>query len=171
MSASENANACVDVNVDVEINVEMNAAMSARMKMKILVIDGQGGGIGSQVVAAVRDNFPDFSITAVGTNAIATSAMIKAGASHVATGENAVVVCSKKADVIIGPIGIVLADSMRGEITAAMASAVGQSDAARILIPTNHCSTVIAGAVDLPMGKLIQNVVQKIQAIAQPDHL
>ena len=132
---------------------------------KILVIDGQGGGIGGQLVAAIKETFPEYIITAVGINAIATSAMIKAGASNVATGENAVVVCSKKADVIVGPIGIVLADSMRGEITATIAAAVGASDAVRILLPTNHCGTIIPGASDLPIAKLIQGVVQKLQTL------
>lgn len=95
--------------------------------MKILVIDAQGGGIGKQVVAAVKKQLPELTITAVGTNSIATAAMLKAGADHAATGENAVVVGCKKANVIIGPIGIVIADAMFGEVTPAMATAVGQS--------------------------------------------
>ena len=97
--------------------------------MKILVIDAQGGGIGKQVVAAVKKQLPELTITAVGTNSIATAAMLKAGADHAATGENAVVVGCKKANVIIGPIGIVIADAMFGEVTPAMATAVGQSSA------------------------------------------
>ena len=107
--------------------------------MKVLVIDAQGGGIGKQVVAAIKHKQPHIEITAVGTNSTATTAMLKAGADHAATGENAVVVGCRTADVIIGPIGIVIADAMFGEVTPTMAVAVGQSRAKRLLIPVNHC--------------------------------
>ena len=95
--------------------------------MIILVMDAQGGGIGKQVVTAVRTRFPDVTITAVGTNAAATTAMLRAGADEGATGENAAVVCCRRADVIIGPVGIVIADALLGEVTPRMAVAVGQS--------------------------------------------
>ena len=95
--------------------------------MNILIIDAQGGGIGKQLVASVRKNLPDADITAVGTNTVATTAMLKAGADRGATGENAVVVNCRRADVIIGPIGIVIADALLGEITPLMAAAVAQS--------------------------------------------
>ena len=111
--------------------------------MQILVIDAQGGGIGKQIVAAIHKNIPNATVTAVGTNTAATTAMLKAGADHGATGENAVIVGARKADVIIGPIGIVIADSLFGEITPAMAIAVGKSDAKRILIPVNHCDNIV----------------------------
>ena len=111
--------------------------------MNILIIDAQGGGIGKQLVTAVRENMPDAVITAVGTNAAATSAMLKAGAVRAATGENAVIVNSAKADVIIGPIGIVIA----------------RSNAKRILIPVSHCDNIVAGVGDLNTGKLIQAAV------------
>lgn len=127
--------------------------------MNILIIDAQGGGIGKQLVTAVRGNMPDAVITAVGTNAAATSAMLKAGAARAATGENAVIVNSTKADVIIGPIGIVIADSMLGEITSDMANAVARSNAKRILIPVSHCDNIVAGVGDLNTGKLIQAAV------------
>ncbi len=127
--------------------------------MNILIIDAQGGGIGKQLVTAVRENMPDAVITAVGTNAAATSAMLKAGAVRAATGENAVIVNSAKADVIIGPIGIVIADSMLGEITSDMANAVARSNAKRILIPVSHCDNIVAGVGDLNTGKLIQAAV------------
>ncbi len=127
--------------------------------MNILLIDAQGGGIGKQLVTAVRENMPDAVITAVGTNAAATSAMLKAGAARAATGENAVIVNSTKADVIIGPIGIVIADSMLGEITSDMANAVARSNAKRILIPVSHCDNIVAGVGDLNTGKLIQAAV------------
>lgn len=127
--------------------------------MNILIIDAQGGGIGKRLVTAVRENMPDAVITAVGTNAAATSAMLKAGAVRAATGENAVIVNSTKADVIIGPIGIVIADSMLGEITSHMANAVARSNAKRILIPVSHCDNIVAGVGDLNTGKLIQAAV------------
>lgn len=132
--------------------------------MNILVIDAQGGGIGKQLVMEIKRSFPSVTVTAVGTNSLATSAMLKAGADYAATGENAVVVCSRKTDVIIGPIGIVIADSLLGEITPRMALAVAQSSAKRILIPVNHCDNLVAGVDDLNIRKLIQDAIDKLQA-------
>lgn len=131
--------------------------------MNILIIDAQGGGIGRQLIAAIRENIQDAVITAVGTNTTATAAMLKAGADHAATGENAVVVNSRKADVIIGPIGIVIADAMLGEITPCMANAVAQSDARRLLIPVSHCDNIVVGTSGLNIGKLIQAVIAELQ--------
>lgn len=131
--------------------------------MNILVIDAQGGGIGKQVVAAIKQNMPEMEITAVGTNSAATTAMLKAGADHAATGENAVIVGCRRADVIVGPVGIVIADSLYGEITPAMALAVGQSNARRLLIPVNHCDNFIVGVSDLALGKLIEGVISEIR--------
>lgn len=131
--------------------------------MNILVMDAQGGGIGKQVVTAVRTRFPDVTITAVGTNAAATTAMLRAGADEGATGENAAVVCCRRADVIIGPVGIVIADAMLGEVTPRMAVAVGQSAAKRILIPVNHCTNFIAGVADLSVGRLVDSVVAELE--------
>ena len=131
--------------------------------MNILVMDAQGGGIGKQVVTAVRTRFPDVTITAVGTNAAATTAMLRAGADEGATGENAAVVCCRRADVIIGPVGIVIADAMLGEVTPRMAVAVGQSAAKRILIPVNHCANFIAGVADLSVGRLVESVVTELE--------
>lgn len=131
--------------------------------MNILVIDAQGGGIGKQVVAAIKQNMPEMEITAVGTNSAATTAMLKAGADHAATGENAVIVGCRRADVIVGPVGIVIADSLYGEITPAMALAVGQSNARRLLIPVNHCDNFIVGVSDLSLGKLIEGVIDAIR--------
>ncbi|MEG2184076.1 MAG: DUF3842 family protein [Cloacibacillus sp.] len=133
--------------------------------MKILVIDGQGGGIGKQVVSALRARFPEHGVTAVGTNSIAAAAMLKAGAQKAATGENSVVVCSRDADVIIGPAAIVIADSLLGEITPAMAAAVAQSRAVRILIPVNCCNNIIAGVADLSVGRLIECVMDEIKML------
>ena len=130
--------------------------------MDILVIDAQGGGIGRQLVSAIKKYFPGQLVTAVGTNSTAASAMLKAGADEAATGENAVKVCCRRADLIIGPIGIVIADSLLGEITPAMAVAVGQSNAKRILIPINHCDNYIVGVPDLSMVKLIDSVIKEV---------
>lgn len=130
--------------------------------MRILVIDGQGGGIGRQVVSAVKGAYPEAELIAVGTNSSATAAMLKAGADSAATGENSVVVCARSADVIIGPVAIVIADALLGEITPAMAKAVSQSSARRILIPVNHCDNIIVGVSDLSMGRLVQDVITEI---------
>lgn len=131
--------------------------------MNVLVIDGQGGGIGKQLVASIKKNLPDTTVTAVGTNTIATSAMMKAGADYAATGENAVIVNSRRADIITGPIGIVIADSLLGEITADMANAVAKSNAKRILIPVNHCNNIVVGVNDLSINKLLQDVIMEIE--------
>lgn len=131
--------------------------------MKVLIIDAQGGGIGKQIVSVVKREFPSLDITAVGTNSLATNAMLKAGADHVASGENAVIVGCRKADVIIGPVGIVIADAMLGEVTPRMAMAVGQSNAKRLLIPVNHCENIIVGVPDLSVGKLIEGVVEELR--------
>lgn len=131
--------------------------------MNILVIDAQGGGIGRQMVGAIKQSLPAAQITAVGTNSAATAAMLKAGADNAATGENAVVVGCRKADVIVGPVGIVIADALWGEVTPKMAVAVGQSAAKRILIPINHCDNIVVGVPDLAVGKLIQAAVEEIK--------
>lgn len=131
--------------------------------MNILVIDGQGGQLGGQLIKAIICRHPEFDIIAVGTNAVATSAMVKAGAKKAATGENPVIVACRKADVIIGPIGIVIADSLFGEITPAMALAVGQSNASRILIPINKCENLVAGVPNLTMSALIEDALLKLQ--------
>lgn len=133
--------------------------------MKVLIIDAQGGGIGKQVITAIKRDLPQIDITAAGTNSIATAAMLKAGADHAATGENAVVVGCRKADVIIGPVGIVIADAMLGEVTATMALAIGQSNAKRLLIPVNHCDNIIVGISDLSIGRLIDSVVKELKAM------
>ena len=131
--------------------------------MNILVIDGQGGQLGGQLIKAIICRYSEADITAVGTNAVATSAMVKAGAKKAATGENPVIVACRKADVIIGPIGIVIADSLFGEITPAMALAVGQSNAGRILIPINKCENLVAGVPNLTMSALIEDAILKLQ--------
>lgn len=133
--------------------------------LRVLIIDGQGGGLGRQLVSAVKEQCPNTEILAVGTNSMATSAMLRAGAAQAATGENAVVVCCRRADVILGPIGIVIADAMLGEITPAMAVAVGQSAAKRLLIPVNQCDNIIAGVPEQPITKWIQSAVDALRTL------
>ena len=135
--------------------------------MRVLVIDGQGGGLGRQLVAAISAACPDAELTAVGTNSLAASAMLKAGAARAATGENAVLVNARRADVIVGPLGIVIADALLGEITPAMAAAVGHDDAKRILIPVNHCDNYVVGIADVPVGTLVQSAAQKVRALCE----
>ena len=130
--------------------------------MNLLIIDAQGGGIGKQVISAVKSNLSNIKITAVGTNTVATATMLKAGADNAATGENPVIVGCRRADVIVGPIGIVIADALQGEITPAMALAVGQSMAKRILIPVNHCDNLVVGVNDYSVGRLIDAVVEEL---------
>lgn len=132
--------------------------------MKILIIDGQSGRLGAQIIEGLRKaGFSDAnSIIAVGTNALATSGMINAGADQGATGENAVVVQCRSADVIVGPIGITLADAMLGEITPRMATAVGQSSAVRILIPSDRCSTRVIGVVPMTRRQQIEAAVAQV---------
>lgn len=131
--------------------------------MKILIIDAQGGGMGKQLVMSVKKEFPQAEIGAVGTNSLATSNMLKAGADYVATGENAVVVGCRKSDVIVGPVGIAIADSMHGEITPVMAAAVGQSEAKKLLIPMNQCNNVIVGVKNTSMSYMIEAVIEQLR--------
>ena len=135
--------------------------------MNILIIDGQGGQLGAQLIKAISEKFSNVQLTAIGTNAVATSSMLKAGAKSAATGENPVVVACRKADVIIGPIGIVIADSLMGEVTERMAVAVGRSDAVRILIPVNRCDNLVAGVPDLNAGALIEDAVSRLRKIVE----
>ncbi len=114
--------------------------------MKILVIDGQGGKLGRKLLEETRKSCPDAEITAVGTNSMATENMMRSNAAdHLATGENAVIVSCRYADIIVGPLGIAMADAMMGEISPAMANAVASSRAYRVLIPMNLCDTYVAG--------------------------
>ena len=135
--------------------------------MNILVIDGQGGQLGGQLIKSLKLNFKEIHITAVGTNATATATMLKAGASQAATGENPVVVACRKADVIIGPVGIVIADALLGEITEKMAVAVGQADAVRILLPMNKCENLVAGVPTVNTGALIEDAVAKLRCVLE----
>ena len=132
--------------------------------MKITVIDGQGGNIGRQLVKMIRERFPEAELAVVGTNSVATANMLKGGAENGATGENAVIVACRKADLIIGPIGIVIADALMGEVTPKMAVAVGQSEAMKILIPLNRCETLVAGVQEGSAAAYLEDAMQKIAA-------
>ncbi len=132
--------------------------------MTILVVDGLGGGLGAQIVTQLRQQLPQAEIIAVGTNSAATTAMVKAGASKGATGENAVRVCLKNASYVIGPMGIVLANSMLGEITETVASMIASSPIPKILIPVNHKNLEIVGIqTQQPLAELIKEAVQKVK--------
>ena len=132
--------------------------------MEILVIDGQGGGLGRAVVAALKSHFPEAVINAAGTNSQATKEMLKAGALHAATGENPVAVMARSADIIIGPIGIVIADSMYGEVTPKMAVSVSQARAKRIHIPVNLCDNIVVGVPDTSLSAMIDGVIKAVEA-------
>lgn len=136
--------------------------------MKIVVMDGQGGGMGKAVVEQLRAQLPEQTLLAVGTNSLATLAMLRAGATQGATGENAVIVNAAHADLIIGPIGLVLADALMGEVTAAMAAAVGSSPAHKILIPTVRCQVTVAGTEKLsPTAAVTEAVREAMERIAR----
>jgi len=136
--------------------------------LKICVVDGQGGKLGRLIIERIRENFPDCEITAVGTNAAATTNMLKGGADQGATGENPAVVAARTSDVIVGPVGMVIADSLLGEITPAMAAAIGQSRARRILIPINRCDNWIVGVPDLSVSVLVSGVIEALGEMAKP---
>ena len=131
--------------------------------MKVYVIDGQGGRLGQLLVEEILREVPECDLTAVGTNSIATMAMMKAGAGKGATGENPVILAARKADVIIGPIGIIAADSLLGEITPAMAAAVGQSDACKLLLPVSHCNHQVIGVRPMSMGEMVKEAVAQLK--------
>lgn len=135
------------------------------MNHRILVIDGQGGNLGGQLIKLMKEQLTSVTIHAVGTNSRATANMLKGGADMVATGENAVVVGCRKADIIVGPVGIVIADALLGEITPLMAKAVGQSEAVRVLVPVNKCETLIAGTEEVSLSQLLKDAVDKVKQL------
>jgi hypothetical protein len=130
------------------------------MKTSIVIIDGMGGGIGVQLVGRVKEICGDADVVALGTNAVAAERMVKAGAHRGAAGENAVRVTAKTASFILGPIGIVIADSMMGEITRVMAEAVLSSPGERILLPLQQEHFFIAGLEALPLAKMIDRAME-----------
>lgn len=130
--------------------------------MKIVIIDGQGGGVGRSLIEEISSRYPEAEIIAVGTNASATANMVKAGHAVGATGENAVVCNCRNADVILGPVGIIMADAILGEITPRMAHAVSASQARIILVPMNRCHAEIVGVENKKLGDYIAEAVRRI---------
>lgn len=135
---------------------------------KVVVIDGQGGRLGAQLVERLRTANLQARIVAVGTNSIATAAMLKAGADAGATGENPVVVNCRDADAVLGPIGILAADALHGEVTPAMAVAVGQSPAPKILLPWDRCNHYIAGMPRLSQTEMVEKAVEQLRSLWNP---
>lgn len=132
---------------------------------RIVVIDGQGGRMGAALVTELKAQAPGAEIIAIGTNSAATSAMLKAGADAAATGENPVAVCCRDADIIAGPIGIITANALLGEITPKMAAAVSESRAQKLLIPVSRCSVTVVGAQELPLGEYVKLAGQKAREL------
>lgn len=138
--------------------------------MKVVIIDGQGGRLGQMVAEAIVKKKPEADLLVIGTNSIATAAMLKSGAGKGATGENPVIVACRDADVIIGPIGIVSADSLLGEITPAMATAIGQSRAVKLLLPVSHCTNLVIGVKPLSMKEMVEETVLQLEKLMEkPD--
>lgn len=131
--------------------------------MNVAVVDGQGGGIGRAIVEKVKKAFPGLNVLALGTNAVATGQMLRAGADEGATGENAIIHNMKHVDIVMGVIGILNANSMMGELTPAMASAIGGSDAYKILLPINRCHIHVVSVEELPVSSHIDNAVDVLR--------
>ena len=136
-----------------------------RGELLVAVVDGQGGGMGRGLVEAVKKKWPSLHVRALGTNSLATSAMLRAGADDGATGENAVIVNARRADVIAGPMGIVIANSMMGECSPAMALAVADSAARKVLIPVSKCGVQIGGLPELPLSEYIADAARRILSL------
>ena len=132
---------------------------------KIIVVDGQGGNIGKQIVKSIKENFPKEYVRAVGTNSVATANMLKAGADEGATGENAVVVACKEADIIVGPIGIIIADALLGEVSKDMAYAISSSNAKKVLIPLNKCDVLVSGVKAKNTNELLEDTIKILNGI------
>ena len=137
--------------------------------MKIVVIDGQGGKMGSALIERIKAALPEQTCIAVGTNSIATAATLRAGADAGATGENPVIVNVRDADVVAGPIGILVANALYGEISPAMACAVAECSAVKLLLPVNRCNNIVIGVREQPLSEYLKEAVQRIAALAQQD--
>ena len=133
--------------------------------MKITIIDGQGGKIGKTIDEQLKKRHPEQELYAIGTNSLATATMLKAGADYGATGENPCIVNAQDSDVIIGPVGIVVANALLGEITPAIATAVGASKAYKILIPMNRCNHYVVGCDENGLSDNIRMVCEKVDSL------
>lgn len=132
--------------------------------MKIVVMDGQGGRLGQLLVEAVKTRLPQAQVYAIGTNSVATASMLKAGADFGATGENPVIRNVMDADGVLGPVGVVVANSILGEVTPAMAEAVGSCRARKYLVPMNSCGVIVAGVEELPLSAYVGRAVDRLAA-------
>ena len=137
--------------------------------MKIVVIDGQGGRLGRLLVEGVKARLPQAQVYALGTNTVATAAMLKAGADFGATGENPVLRGVADADGVLGPVGVVVANAIRGEVTPAMAEAVGSCRAKKFLIPMNSCGVLVAGVEEQPLPAYVAQAVEALAAELKND--
>lgn len=135
--------------------------------MKILVIDGQGGGMGKSLVSALKQQMPDQPVIALGTNAQATAAMLKAGADHAATGESAIRYQCRDADIILGVTGILHANAMMGEISPAIALSISLSEAKKVLVPLERCGLYVAGVGKQPIEGLIRQAAALVRELVQ----
>lgn len=133
--------------------------------MKILIVDGQGGKMGKTIVEQLKLNFPQLELIAIGTNSIATATMLKAGADSGATGENPVLYNSPNADIIIGPIGIIIANSLLGEVTPQMAATISGCKAKKLLIPINKCNSHVVGTQNLSLTEYVSLVVEQVRLL------
>lgn len=131
-----------------------------RENIRIAVIDGQGGGLGGALIEQVKKANPDIPIRALGTNAAATAAMLKGGADDGATGENAVIFNAPRMNILLGPVGILAANGLLGEVTPAMAEAVGSADALKILLPSSKCNIRLAIGEKKPMQTHLSEAVR-----------
>lgn len=131
---------------------------------KVIVLDGQGGGLGKAIIERIRaEKYTGYQLIAVGTNAMATVQMMKAGADAGASGEAAVIWNCRDADIIVGPIGILAAGSMLGELSPQMAQAIGSSTAVKILLPVSKCHIEVAGVTDIPLPGRLDQMIQLLR--------
>ena len=133
--------------------------------MKLLIIDGQGGGVGKSLIQALKAGFPGKPIVAVGTNGVASTAMLRAGADMVATGENAVIYQCGQAEIIMGPMGILCANAMLGEISPAIAAAVSASPAQKVLLPMERCGLHVVGTAKQTLEAAVAEAVEKVREL------
>ena len=135
--------------------------------MKVAVVDGQGGGIGKAVVEELRKTFPDLYILALGTNSLATGQMLRAGATEGATGENAIIHNMEHVDIVVGVVGILCANSMMGELSPAMAQAIGGSHTHKVLLPVNRCHIQVVSVAEAGLSRHIKNVIEELKIIME----